>query len=1387
MSRSLSRAAFLFAVLLVTCRDDPAGPPRGGPGYVAVQPVFSSAVDLASFGLTADTVRVVVVRFPADTLRVLTVFFDPDSSEIRLAADVVLRVPVETLTVHLELRGGGFALFSGTRQVEVRAGRPGATPPQEIPVTYTGPGGNIATVTIAPRDTVLSFGGSFRFRVTALDSGGAPVAALYVAWRTSDTSVMRVNAAGLARAPNARAMLYVQVRTPTGVGDSTPVTVIPVPTGLAQVRGSGQSAVVGTTLLEPLQVRVTAADGLGVKGIPVRFRAPTGGAVTDSLVVSDTGGYAQTPATLGIIAGSQSFDATASALAPVTFRVTATPDAASPATSIVSASAAGVLSGASATLTLVAKDQFGNNLATGGLTVAFAATGGVSTGAISGTTDHGDGSYTATFTGLRAGTPTTISATIGGTPVMSLLPTIAVSPGAVAQVLLVPPAATLGALGISQQFSAVAQDANGNAVPGQTFSWRSAIPGIATVDGAGRAIAIGNGTTTITATTVGIAGSASVTVAQVVASIVVSPASAIIAAVGGTVQFAAVARDARGNVIPGQGFAWSSSAPSVAGIDATGLATGVASGSATVTATTGAVSGTATLSVAQIVSSVVISPASATLNALGLVQRFTAVAQDANGNLIPDQTFSWTSSASGVAAVDPPTGLVTAVGNGAATITATTGGVSATVPVTVAQTVASVRIGPVSAALDALGRTQQFTAQALDANGYAVPGQTFGWASSATGVAIVDAVTGLATAVGNGTATIAATTGGVSGTALLSVAQVVTSVLLSPASAILDALGLTQQFTAVARDANGNVVPGRTFTWTSSAPAVVSIAQTGLATGLAIGAATIRATTGGVTGTATLSIAQTVASVEVTPATAVLDALGLTQRFTAVAKDATGNVIPGRAFTWGSTDTLVGTVDPSGLVTTVGNGAATITATTGGVTGTATLSVAQIVRSVVLSPPSATLGALLLTQQFTAGALDGNGRAVAGRTFAWSSSNPTIASVDAQGLATGLAAGAATITASTGGASGTAMLSVAQIVASVVVTPAAATLDALGLTQRFTAVAQDASGNAIPGRAFAWTSSDGLVATVDSGGLVTAVGNGPATITATTGGISGTASLSIAQIVKSVVVSPASAALDALGLAQPFSAVALDGNGRQVGGRTFTWTSSDGRVVTVDPGGLATAVGNGAAVVTATTGAVSGTAALSVAQVVRSIVVNPVSATLNALGFTAPFSAVARDANGHDVAGQAFAWRSSATGVATVDAASGLATAVGNGSATILATAAGVTGSASLLVSQVVVQVDVSPAAATLNALALTQQFTATARDAGGMLVAGRTFSWTSSAPGVATVDAVTGLATAITIGTATITATTGGVSGAGSLTVVSLPTPTLRQDAAPSGNVVVP
>ena len=244
-------------------------------------------------------------------------------------------------------------------------------------------------------------------------------------------------------------------------------------------------------------------------------------------------------------------------------------------------------------------------------------------------------------------------------------------------------------------------------------------------------------------------------------------------------------------------------------------------------------------------------------------------------------------------------------------------------------------------------------------------------------------------------------------------------------------------------------------------------------------------------------------TVAVTPATAELTALGATVQLRAEVRDQNGQVMTGATVTWASGSDAMATVDGSGLVTAAGNGTATITASAGGASGAAVVTVMQSPDSVAVLPAEATIAALGDTLRLAAEAFDANGRAVAGAEFSWESSDDAVATVDGSGLVTAAGNGTVTITASAGGASGAAVVTVMQSPDSVAVLPAEATIAALGDTLRLAAEAFDANGRAVAGAEFSWESSDDAVATVDGSGLVTAAGNGTVTITASAGGASG--------------------------------------------------------------------------------------------------------------------------------------------------------------------------------------------------------------------------------------------------------------------------------------------
>jgi uncharacterized protein YjdB len=377
-------------------------------------------------------------------------------------------------------------------------------------------------------------------------------------------------------------------------------------------------------------------------------------------------------------------------------------------------------------------------------------------------------------------------------------------------------------------------------------------------------------------------------------------------------------------------------------------------------------------------------------------------------------------------------------------------------------------------------------------------------------------------------------------------------------------------------------------------------------------------------------------------------ALGEALQFTAAAHGADGNLIPEVSFTWASSDERIAAVTVSGLVTAAGNGAATVIASAGGVSGTASVTVAQEVTAVIVAPASLSLTALEETAQATANAHDANGHAVTGKAFTWQSSDEGVATVSTSGLVTAVANGAAVVTATTDGVSGNADVTVSQEVAAVTVTPAATTITALGETVQLAAMAQDGNGNAVAGKTFTWASSDVDIATVSNSGMVTAVASGAAVVTAATGGMSGNAQVMVAQQVAAVTVTPATVRLAALGETVQLTANAQDANGNAVTAKIFTWVSSDERVATVNTSGLVTAVASGAAVVTATTDGVSGNANVTVAQEIAAVTVTPGSATITALGETVQLVAAAVDPNGHEIAEAEFIWVSSDESVATV-------------------------------------------------------------------------------------------------------------------------------------------
>ena len=217
-----------------------------------------------------------------------------------------------------------------------------------------------------------------------------------------------------------------------------------------------------------------------------------------------------------------------------------------------------------------------------------------------------------------------------------------------------------------------------------------------------------------------------------------------------------------------------------------------------------------------------------------------AEVRDQRGAVMTGVTVDWSSSATAVATVSA-TGLVTAIGNGGATVTATAGEASAAVEITVEQVAVALSLEPDSLRFAALGDTAVITATGSDANGHPMEDADVAWSSDDTSVATVSS-SGVVTAVAKGSAHIMAAAGSVSASAFVNVDVVELSISVAPQRLHLRAVGDTATLTAMVADANGQPIETATVTWASADPNVATVSSSGLVTAVAFGTTDVTAT-----------------------------------------------------------------------------------------------------------------------------------------------------------------------------------------------------------------------------------------------------------------------------------------------------------------------------------------------------------------------------------------------------------------------------------------------------------------------------------------------------------------------------------------------------------------
>ena len=277
-----------------------------------------------------------------------------------------------------------------------------------------------------------------------------------------------------------------------------------------------------------------------------------------------------------------------------------------------------------------------------------------------------------------------------------------------------------------------------------------------------------------------------------------------------------------------------------------------------------------------------------------------------------------------------------------------------------------------------------------------------------------------------------------------------------------------------------------------------------------------------------------------------------------------------------SSDEAVCTVSSDGLVTAVGNGSSTITVeASNGVSDTCSVSVSTPVSSVSISPETVSLN-VGDKQQLSTEVLPGS---ASDKSVVYSSSDEAVCTVNSTGLVTAVGNGSSTVTVTSndGGFTDSSVVNVTTPVESVTLSPESLDME-VGETQQL-------STEVLPGSAsdksVVYSSSDEAVCTVNSTGLVTAVGNGSSTVTVTSndGGFTDSSVVNVTTPVGDVSLDFHDRELVVGDTVQ----LTVTINPPTASNKGYDFSSSDDTVCTVTETGLVTAVGVGSSVITVTT------------------------------------------------------------------------------------------------------------------------------------------------------------------------------------------------------------
>lgn len=448
-----------------------------------------------------------------------------------------------------------------------------------------------------------------------------------------------------------------------------------------------------------------------------------------------------------------------------------------------------------------------------------------------------------------------------------------------------------------------------------------------------------------------------------------------------------------------------------------------------------------------------------------------------------DKTVTWNSTNTDAVTVD--NGVVTAVGEGSSTVTATVGEKVATINYTVRIPLESITIN----GDETLSKNEEKTLTVTYNPTNTTDNKTVDWESSNPEIVSIDS-TGKITGKKGGTAKITATVGNVKAEKEVKVVVPIESVSLSGDDSILK--GETKRLTATINPED--TTDDKTITWSSDNENVLFVDQNGQIRGIKEGTANVKAVVAGKETTKQI----TVNEIHINSI-----AIDGDQEFEMIKNQTKNlsvtinpeNTTDDKGVVWKTNNEEVARVDNDGKVTALKEGEATITATVGTNETSVKINVKEIhINSVVINE---------LDDEFTRGdefkfsaTYTPENTTDENKTVEWSSSNTDVGTIDQEGNFVALKEGTTTITAKIGNIKAEREVTVIENhVGDFKLLQEEGEVLNIGNTQKLVTVVNPE--NCTDAYTIKYSSSDEAIATVDENGNVTALKDGKVVITAT--------------------------------------------------------------------------------------------------------------------------------------------------------------------------------------------------------------------------------------------------------------------------------------------------